>query len=68
MIDNFKVEIMDNGIKYSMELTHDNFEEGLPYSLAQIFIDILDKTNANPNIVIEELVDHYGRSEESLIS
>ena len=68
MIDNLKVEIMDNGIKYSMELTYDSLEEGLPYSLAQIFIDVLNKTNANPNIVIEELVDHYGRSEESLIS
>ena len=34
--------------------------ENIPYSLAEVFIRIIEDSDANPDIVIEELIENFG--------
>lgn len=65
MIENLKISYVDNdGINISLALklyndSLENYSENLPYDLANIFSRIIKDSNANSDIVIEELQEKF---------
>lgn len=61
MIENLKISYVDNdGINISLTLNSlENYTENLPYDLANIFSRIIKDSNANSDIVIEELQEKF---------
>lgn len=58
MIDDLKVSYScDNVI---VELSVDTRDENLPYNLAEIITRLVKDSNANSDIVIDELIDKLG--------
>nr|DAM84412.1 MAG TPA: hypothetical protein [Caudoviricetes sp.] len=35
-------------------------DNNLPYNLAEAFREVIEKSNANPDIVIEQLIQNFG--------
>lgn len=60
MIDYIKVSYLINGVQVTLSIED---SDNLPYDLAEIFRRVIDDTNANPNIVINELKDNYDTTE-----
>ena len=58
MIDSIKISYHNNGVITTMELA-DEWSDNLPYVLADIFRRLIEDTNANPEIVINELKDAF---------
>lgn len=58
MIDDLNVsyEIGSSRINLSTDTCDDN----LPYNLADLFIRIIEDSNANEDMVISCLIDHFG--------
>lgn len=61
MIDNLKINysIENTNVSLSTETT----DENLPYNLADIFIRLLEDSDANTDIVIESMIDEFGYKE-----
>lgn len=65
MIENLKISYVDNdGINISLALklydySLENYTENLPYDLANIFSRIIKDSDANSDIVIEELQEKF---------
>lgn len=65
MIENLKISYVDNdGINISLtpklyDYYSQNYTENLPYDLASIFSRIIKDSNANSDIVIEELQEKF---------
>ena len=58
MIDSIKISYHNNGVITTMELA-DDYSDNLPYILADMFRKLIEATNANPEIVINELKDAF---------
>lgn len=58
MIDSIKISYHNNGVITTMELA-DEWSDNLPYILADMFRRLIEDTNANPEIVINELKDAF---------
>lgn len=58
MVDNIKISYHNNGVITTMELA-DDYSDNLPYVLADIFRRLIEDSNANPEIVINELQDSF---------
>ena len=58
MIDNIKISYRNNGVITTMELA-DDYSDNLPYVLADMFRKLIEDTNANPEIVINELKNSF---------
>lgn len=58
MVDNIKISYHNNGVITTMELA-DEWSDNLPYVLADIFRRLIEDTNANPEIVINELKNSF---------
>lgn len=58
MIDSIKISYHNNGVITTMELA-DEWSDNLPYVLADMFRRLIEYTNANPEIVIQELKDNF---------
>ena len=58
MVDNIKISYHNNGVITTMELA-DEWSDNLPYVLADMFSKLIEDTNANPKIVINELKDSF---------
>ena len=58
MVDNIKISYHNNGVITTMELA-DEWSDNLPYILADMFRKLIEDTNANPEIVINELKDSF---------
>lgn len=58
MIDNIKISYRSNGVITTMELA-DGWPDNLPYILADMFRKLIEDTNANPEIVINELKNSF---------
>ena len=58
MIDNIKISYHSNGVITTIELA-DEWSDNLPYILADMFRRLIEDTNANPEIVIQELKDSF---------
>lgn len=65
MIENLKISYVDNdGINISLtpklyDYYSENYTNNLPYDLANIFSRIIKDSNANSDIVIEELQEKF---------
>lgn len=58
MIDSIKISYHHNGVITTMELA-DEWSDNLPYVLADMFSKLIEDTNANPEIVINELKNSF---------
>ena len=58
MVDSIKISYHNNGVITTMELA-DEWSDNLPYILADMFRKLIEDTNANPEIVINELKDSF---------
>ena len=58
MIDSIKISYHNNGVITTMELA-DDYSDNLPYVLADIFRRLIEDSNANPEIVINELKNSF---------
>lgn len=58
MVDNIKISYHNNGVITTMELA-DEWSDNLPYILADMFSKLIEDTNANPEIVINELKNSF---------
>lgn len=57
MIDDIKISYSLNGINVTLSLEN---TDNLPYDLAEMFIKVIDDSDANSKIVIDELTGNYG--------
>ena len=58
MVDNIKISYHNNGVITTMALA-DEWSDNLPYVLADIFRRLIEDSNANPEIVINELKNSF---------
>ena len=58
MVDNIKISYHNNGVITTMQLA-DEWSDNLPYILADMFRRLIEDTNANPEIVINELKNSF---------
>lgn len=58
MIQCIKISYHHNGVITTMELA-DDYSDNLPYVLADMFRKVIEDSNANPEIVINELKDNF---------
>ena len=58
MVDNIKFSYRSNGVITTMELA-DDYSDNLPYVLADMFRKVIEDSNANPEIVINELKNSF---------
>ena len=56
MMENIKINYSLNGINVTLSI-EDRYN--LPYDLAEMFIKVIDDSNANPKVVIDELINNY---------
>lgn len=56
-MESLKVIYVDAGLTYTIEVPCD---ENLPYDLGELFSQVLKASNANPQMVIQDLLDTYG--------
>lgn len=61
MIDNLKVTYRIEGINIS--LSPSDVYENIPYDLAIIFSRLIKDSDANSDIVIEQLIEEFGKPE-----
>lgn len=66
MIDNLKVTFVYNNIQYALSLPKDelNYQENIPYDIAEIMTQVIKLSSANPNIIIGQLIDDFGYEKE----
>ena len=62
MIEEISIILKDGGLTHTISINTD-IDDNLPYDLADAFSEVIRLTNANPNMVIEQLVDEYGLPE-----
>lgn len=58
MIDNIKISYHNNGVITTMELA-DDYSDNLPYVLAEMFAKLIEDSNANYEIVIDQLKNSF---------
>lgn len=58
MVDSIKISYHHNGVITTMELA-DDYSDNLPYVLADMFAKLIEDSNANPEIVINELKNSF---------
>lgn len=59
MIDEISINIKRGGLTHTIQLDTD-MDSNLPYDLAEAFIEVIRMTNANPDMVVEQLINEYG--------
>lgn len=66
MIDKLKVSFIYNNIQYTLSTPEDelNSPENIPYDIAEIVIQLIKLSDANPNIIIDSLIDNFGYEKE----
>ena len=62
MIDEISIKIKSGGLTHTIQLDTD-IDSNLPYDLADVFIEVIRMTNANPDRVVEQLINEYGLPE-----
>ena len=56
MIEPITISFFDKGIAHTMTIPYD---DNIPYNLAEAFRELIERTSANPEIVIDELKDNF---------
>lgn len=59
MIHNFKIHYTKENIHYTLEIDTDFGNSNLPYDIAEAMIRVIEDSDANYNIVINELKTHF---------
>ena len=62
MIQEISIKIKSGGLTHTIQLDTD-IDSNLPYDLADAFIEVIRMTNANPDMVVEQLINEYGLPE-----
>lgn len=55
MIDNINISYIVDGIEVNLSIPQEEVLENLPYNLANMFSRLINDTNANPALVIEQM-------------
>ena len=55
MIENVNISFTLCGLDYNISVPTDNNYENTPYLLASAFAEVVEKSNANKDIVIEQM-------------
>lgn len=63
MVNNLNISFNYEGLNHTIEIPTE--DDNLPFNIAEAVREIIDYSNANSDIVIEELIDHYGYSEDN---
>lgn len=58
MVNELMISYETNGVVHA--ISPRDFDENMPYTLAEMFIELIDASSSNPEIVIDELFMHYG--------
>lgn len=58
MIQDFNIYYRKGNIQFHLNIPTD--DDNIPYNLAEVFVKIIEDSNANPDIVIEELIENFG--------
>ena len=58
MIQDLMISYISNGIKTTLTI-EDEYYDNLPYRLADMFIKVIRESDANPQIVIENLKNAF---------
>lgn len=58
MINNLSINYECEGLQYFIKVPSE--DENLPYNLAEAFEEVIKKSNANADMVIEQLIDSFG--------
>ena len=66
MIDNLTINFECNGITHTLDVP--TRDENLPYNLAIAFTEIIKQSDANSEIVIDNLKDEFAYGTNSWIS
>lgn len=64
MIDNLKISFIYNNIQYTLS-TSDNESENIPYDIAEIVTQLIKLSGANPDIIIDSLIDDFRYEKEN---
>ena len=62
MIQDISIKIKSGGLTHTISIDTD-IDGNLPYDLADAFIEVIRMTNANPDMVVEQLINEYGLPE-----
>ena len=62
MIHDLNIYYRKGNIQFHLNTPTD--DDNIPYSLAEVFAKIIEDSNANSDIVIEELIENFGYKEE----
>lgn len=62
MIDEIRINIKNGGLTHTISIDTD-IDSNLPYDLAEAFAEVIRLTNANPNMVVEQIINEYGSPE-----
>lgn len=66
MIHDFNIYYRKSNTQFHLNTPTD--DDNIPYNLAEVFTKIIEDSDANPNIVIEELIEYFrykGQYEEN---
>ena len=58
MIQDFVISYISNGIKTNLTIEDEHYDN-LPYKLAEMFAKVVRESDANPQIVIENLKNAF---------
>lgn len=58
MIHDFNIYYRKSNTQFHLNTPTD--DDNIPYNLAEVFTKIIEDSGANPNIVIEELIENFG--------
>ncbi len=62
MITYLTITFEKNGINHSIQIPR--VDDSIPYNLAEVFDELIKQTNANEEIVIEQLINEFGYKKE----
>lgn len=57
MFNNLTIQYEQDGVITTLSVRDDGLNENLPYQLADMFLKVIRESNANPNIIMENLHD-----------
>ena len=58
MIRDLSVNFEEEGLQYFIKVPTE--DDNLPYNLAEVFREVIEKSSANSEMVIESLIGHFG--------
>lgn len=64
MIRDLSVNFENEGLQYFIKVPTES--TNLPYNLAEVFKEVIEKSNANSEIVLEQLTEYFGYSKTTI--